>query len=277
MATAPEPVQTPLEGGESLGVEVRESRRARRLRLTVSAEGPPVLVVPVGTRSGEVRRMLRDNRAWMERKTAELRRRDARRPRLGLAQPGAICLHGAPVPVLWRPEARPVARLTSRGLAVGGDRAGALGAIERWYRREARERISVAVEREASALGVHPTRLSVRDQRTRWGSCSESGALSFSWRLLLAPPEILDYVVVHELCHMRRLDHSPAFWSLVAAARPGYKAHVRWLRNHGPELGTYDPSIALRRPPAAAPQAGPAAGERLFEVSPAPGEGRPPA
>jgi len=253
-------------------VEIRESRRARRLRLTVSADSPPQLVVPVGTSAREIRRMLRENRAWMERKTAELRRREARRPQLGLAKPGTAPLLGNAVPVRWKPEGRAVARLRKGVLMVSGERSEAAGAIERWYRREARERIGAVVESEA--LGVTPTRISVRDQRTRWGSCSSAGALSFSWRLLLMPYEVLDYVVVHELCHLKRMDHSPAFWELVAGARPGYKRHVRWLRTHGPVIGAYDPLTALAPRDAAETEPGRPFDGRLFDVSPLPGEGR---
>ena len=246
-------------------VEIRESRRARRLRLIVSADEPPQLVVPVGTSRRAIRRMLRDNSAWMERKTAELRRREARRPKLGLAVPGSVPLVGNMVPVRWDAERRAVARLSEGALLVGGEREAAADAIERWYRREARERIGAVVEDGAEALGVKPKRISVRDQRTRWGSCSSAGALSFSWRLLLMPFDVLDYVVVHELCHLRRMDHSPAFWKHVAAARPGYERHIRWLRTHGPELGSYRPERALAAPQPAPER--PSEG-RLFDVSP---------
>ena len=255
-------------------VEIRESRRARRLRLIVSADEPPQLVVPVGTSTRAIRRMLRENRAWMERKTAELRRREERRPKLGLAEPGFVPLLGTSVEVRWDAASRAVAQLRGGELQVGGDRDAAAEAIERWYRREARERIGLVVEREAAVLGVNPTRISVRDQRTRWGSASSSGALSFSWRLLLMPFDVLDYVVVHELCHLHRMDHSPAFWDLVADARPGYERHIRWLRNHGPELGSYDPATGLA--PRRAPEPGPGQpfDGRLFQVSPLFEEGR---
>ena len=255
-------------------MEIRESRRARRLRLIVSADEPPRLVVPVGTSAREIRRMLRENRAWMERKTAELRRREKQRPKLGLAARGSVPLLGNAVPVRWDADGRAVARLRGGSLYVGGGHAAAGEAIERWYRREARERIGLVVEREAAILGVSPKRISVRDQRTRWGSCSSAGALSFSWRLLLMPFDVLDYIVVHELCHLRRLDHSPAFWELVGDARPGYDRHIRWLRTHGPELGAYDPITALLPHRAPEPEAERPFDGRLFQVSPLPEEGR---
>jgi hypothetical protein len=113
--------------------------------------------------------------------------------------------------------------------------------VERWYRREARRRIEVAVAREAARLGVDHAGISIRDGRSRWGSCSARGALSFSWRLVVAPTSVLDYVVVHELCHRRELNHSARFWRLVDAAWPGWRRDASWLREHGAELHAYRP------------------------------------
>ena len=125
-------------------------------------------------------------------------------------------------------------------LEVSGPRDQAPAAIERWYRREARDRLEEAVTREARRLGVGFARISVRDQRSRWGSCSARGTLSFNWRLVLAPPDVLEYVVVHELLHVREPNHSRAFWALLDRHRPGWKDQVAWLREHGHELLDYD-------------------------------------
>lgn len=109
-------------------------------------------------------------------------------------------------------------------------------------RREARERLAEACAREARCLGVGYGRIRIGDQRTRWGSCSRTGTLSFNWRLVLAPPPVLAYVVVHELCHVLEPSHSPRFWALVARARPTFREERRWLRDHGHELLAYVPS-----------------------------------
>ena len=90
-----------------------------------------------------------------------------------------------------------------------------------------------ASTRAVAALGTSYTTLTIRNQRTRWGSCSSSGAMSFNWRLLLAPEPVLDYVVWHEACHLRVMDHSPRFWALVRAHCPDYEEHRRWLRPRG--------------------------------------------
>ena len=110
-------------------------------------------------------------------------------------------------------------------------------------RREAHARISLLAQSEAVALGVSYTRLTLRDQRSRWGSCSSNGALSFNWRLVLAPHDVLDYVVVHEVCHLVEHNHGPMFWRLVERRRPNYRASKQWLDAHGWEILAYRPPL----------------------------------
>ena len=112
-------------------------------------------------------------------------------------------------------------------------------------RREARARISLIVQSEAAALGVTYERITLRDQRSRWGSCSSKGALSFNWRLVLAPHDVLDYVVVHEVCHLVEHHHGPAFWKLVERRRPQYADSKRWLDDHGWEILAYQPPLEV--------------------------------
>ncbi|HEY8407997.1 MAG TPA: M48 family metallopeptidase [Gaiellaceae bacterium] len=109
-------------------------------------------------------------------------------------------------------------------------------------RRAARELVTMLCEDEAAELGVRWSRIDIRDQRSRWGSCSTRGTLSFNWRLVLAPFEVLDYVVVHELCHLREPNHSRKFWRLVESRRPDWRLHRDWLHEHGPELLAFRPA-----------------------------------
>ena len=109
-------------------------------------------------------------------------------------------------------------------------------------RRAARELVAMLADEESEALGVEVTRIRIRDQRTRWGSCSPNGHLAFNWRLVLAPLEVLDYVVVHEVCHLREANHSRRFWQLVESRRPRWRDQRDWLAEHGPELLAFRPA-----------------------------------
>ena len=109
-------------------------------------------------------------------------------------------------------------------------------ALERWYRRQARDEVAARLDAACARWGSRYTGLTIRAQKTRWASCSAKGAMSFNWRLLLAPPEILDYVVEHEVCHLEVMDHSPRFWRLLAARSPRWREHSGWLRRYGSTL-----------------------------------------
>ena len=178
---------------------------------------------------------VRELRPWIERRLAEVGRQRA-----------AVLARGDTRPVPGSdPGAGARTRARARGptwttllVPAGEDR---IAALERWYRRMAREEISARLDRACAALGVSYTRLSIRDQRTRWGSCSRSGAISFNWRLLLAPEPVLDYVIWHEVCHLRVMDHSPRFWSLVARSLPGLPRTRRWLKRNGGTLVAVSP------------------------------------
>jgi predicted metal-dependent hydrolase len=111
-------------------------------------------------------------------------------------------------------------------------------------RTEALARISLIAQSEAMALGVRYTRIALRDQRSRWGSCSTTGTLSFNWRLVLAPHDVLDYVVVHEVCHLIEHNHGPDFWRLVQRRRLHYREAKWWLDEHGWEMLAYQPPVA---------------------------------
>ena len=188
----------------------------RSARITVAPfRGLEVTVRP-GTSGAEVERLLHRHSAWIERRLERARRIEGQG--LGLQREGVIWLEGTAHPCR---EHGP--------------------ALERRYRREARLLIGQRMQEWAARLGVTPQRLAIRDPRSRWGSCSSSGTLSFSWRLVMAPAEVSEYVVVHELCHLRRADHSPRFWALMDEALPDWKRPHAWLRRHGHELLGYRP------------------------------------
>lgn len=109
-------------------------------------------------------------------------------------------------------------------------------ALKKRYKDAARDYIPKRVAYFQTMTGGNYTRITIRDQKTRWGSCSSNGTLSFNWRLMLAPPAILDYVVVHELCHLTHMNHSSAFWATVESVYPDYRTARKWLKEHGHEL-----------------------------------------
>ena len=178
---------------------------------------PLEAVVPRRVSDRQLDRFLAEHRPWIARKLREARTIAARPPRLGLNSPGVVWIG-------LQPRIAPATDPT---------------AIERWYRQEARHRIGLAAEREAARLGVEYGTIGIRDPRTRWGSCSSRGNLSFSWRLVIAPARLLEYVVIHELCHLRELNHSKRFYRLLDEARPTWREEADWLREHGQELHDY--------------------------------------
>jgi predicted metal-dependent hydrolase len=238
-------------GREVIEVHVRESRRARNARIVVNSSGGVAIVVPRRVSYAEIDRMLGEAREWIARKRERAGGTSSTVPQLGLDRSGVLWLALEPIPIQVAAPAGagpPRVRMEHGCLVVGGGSPDATqAAIDRWYRREARRRITAAVVREASRLEVDVASIAIRDQRTRWGSCSRRGTLSFNWRLVIAPENVLDYVVIHELCHLRELNHSSAFWHLVDEAMPGWREHKRWLGAHGWELQSYRPAEAHRR------------------------------
>ena len=224
---------------------MRESSRARRSRVLVGPLRPLEIVVPRGVRDSEIDALLESKRRWIAQAVAKAKAVAGRPPRLGLQQPGLVWLAGEPLPVARLNGRRSVAAVEDGRLLVRGPDDAAPAAVERWYRREARRLIVPLVERGAARLGLEVGSVAIGDARTRWGSCSSRGTLSFSWRLLLVPHEVLEYVVVHELVHLCEPNHSKAFWRLVEAARPGWQEQARWLREHGHELHDYRSATAL--------------------------------
>jgi predicted metal-dependent hydrolase len=242
--TLPPALTVALPDGRIVAAEVRSSERARIPRIRVGAQVPLHVVVPEGTSALQAAAALEQKAGWISRKLDEIERLRQEAVPLGLDRPGVVWVAGEAIPIR-QVESRG-ARLRDGALEVGGEPAALSAAIERWYRREARATLRFLVAQEAERLGIPSGRLVVRDQRTRWGSCSSVAILSFSWRLIIAPPEVLRYVVVHELLHVRIANHSKAFWRSLGAAMPDWEEPAGWLRRHGDELRGYRPIPAAR-------------------------------
>jgi len=188
------------------------------------------VVLPRRAPEREAVAAVRQLRPWIERRVAELDR--ARE--IVQARGNSVPYLGQALRLIVEPGRSRAHRRGDELLVPAGEAQAA--AIERFYRRAAHAEIAPRLERACAAVGVSYSRLSIRSQRTRWASCSRSGAMSFNWRLLLAPEPVLDYVVWHEVCHLEVMDHSARFWKLVGKHCPGYREQVRWLRRHGATL-----------------------------------------
>lgn len=220
---------------------VRRSDRARRARILVSADGVEV-VVPRRLPLEEIEPFVESKREWIERTLARMRAAAAERPRPRLEDGGEVPFLGERLTLRvrvepWRTRIH-VARYDDE-LVVAVSRPGrepVRAALERWYRAEARREVARRLDAAVARVGQSYARLQIRGQSTRWASCSSDGAMSFNWRLLLAPPEILDYVVEHEVAHLDVQDHSPRFWALLAERSPDCRERERWLRDNGQTL-----------------------------------------
>ena len=225
---------------------LRRSDRARHKRLTIRPDGEVVVTLPSRAPERWASDMVRARAVWIDHHQARLaaaRERLAARPTLGAGRGVSVggLEHAVEVvPSEGRRRSRVVhddadGALLRIELGDGENRSLAM-ILESWLRGEARQVIVRRMVVRARDLGVEPTAVAIRDQRSRWGSASRHGTLSFSWRLVMAPTAVLDYVVVHELAHLRHFGHGPAFWRVVRETVPEADAARRWLRLHEGEL-----------------------------------------
>ncbi len=213
-------------------VELRRHVRAKRMTLRVSAvDGAARLTLPKRSSLRSARRFLQDQEEWLRGHMGKTPARQVIRPGLQISlegEPFLLASHGAARVVLapgkiFLPRARPAGK-----------------ALEGFIKARARVVITNLAEADATALGRRFGKISLRDPRSRWGSCNSDGNLMFSWRLLLAPKQVLRYVVAHEVAHLSEMNHAPAFWAEVARLMPEYEASRRWLKANGGQLHRFD-------------------------------------
>jgi len=219
--------------GGAVALRLKSHPRARRLALRIAASGEAVeLVAPRRCSKAEALRFLEANRAWLDQRLAALP------PRLGFAE-------GATVPILDVPHLiRHMGKMRGRGPAwieageirLTGDPAFLARRVRDFLRDLAWRELSARAEKLAHAIGKRVRHVGVRDTTTRWGSCAHTGNLSFSWRLILAPETVLDYVVAHEVAHLAWMNHGVRFWRLVEQLHPDAKAQRLWLNRNRARL-----------------------------------------
>ncbi|WP_298676319.1 M48 family metallopeptidase [uncultured Lentibacter sp.] len=225
-------LESDAPGVTRVEVHLKRSAQAKRLSLRVSQlDGRVTLTLPHHASEAEATGFIREKATWLR---SHVARFDAEKP-VGLGS--LLPLEDQMIRILPGQGRRP--RLVAEGLEVPGRPEAAGARVAAFLKEAARDRLTAASDHYAALLGRPFTSLSLRDTRSRWGSCSSKGALMYSWRLVMAPPDILRYVAAHEVAHLAEMNHSAAFWARVQELYGPYRSAREWLRHHGAELHKY--------------------------------------
>lgn len=220
--------------GRPIRLVVRKNPRAKRIIVRLVDHGDRVSVtIPSRTAFDEGIAAAERNADWI------IHRLDAVPPRMAFADGAVIPVLGRDHAIRHRPGAPGDVQPIDRDIVVGGPDSLVARRVERWLKSRARGEISARVDQKTERLGRPAGRITLRDTRSRWGSCSAQGNLSFCWRLVMAPEAVLDYVVAHEVAHLAFPNHGPEFWRTVATLTDDVEGSRRWLRRHGRSLHRY--------------------------------------
>lgn len=218
-----------LPGSPPVEIVLKRSARARRFSLRVSRlDGRVTLSLPARAREAEAMAFARAQEEWLRETLAGMPTREG----VGI---------GSVIPVEGRllrlaPGTGRGVRVEGEALLIPGDPEQAGVRAGAFLKALARDRLVAASDRHAAVIGRRVTRVSLRDTRSRWGSCAADGALMYSWRLVMAPPAVLDYVAAHEVAHLVEMNHSPRFWAVVERLYPGWQVQRKWLHAEGQAL-----------------------------------------
>lgn len=225
--------------------EIRYSQRAKRLRLVVTPEKVEV-VAPKRTAGADIRRFVHEQQAWVCKTLAKIAAQPNQLPKPVNYQAGAkIPFRGELWPLVLKPSARKRVKISFDQafivdlptlLASGAVSEAIKKALTVWLKKQALVAAEQFCEQHSKRFQLYPNSIRVRQQKTRWGSCGAHNDINVNWLLILAPPAVLEYVMVHELCHIRERNHSRQFWALVAKHLPDYQQQRDWLKAHGAQL-----------------------------------------
>lgn len=227
-----------LHEGVKFRVVLRRRPTARRLTLRVSsATGEVVMTLPARTSLAVARTFAVSHGGWIAMRLAKVP------DRVAFEAGAELPLRGVPHRILHRSERSGVTLVTEAengpALSVACEAPHLPRRVRDFLEREVRKDLAQSVSHYTEKLGQGPKRITVRDTRSRWGSCTARGELNFSWRLILAPPLVLDYLVAHEMAHLREMNHSSRFWSLAGSLCPHVEEAERWLKRNGASLHRY--------------------------------------
>jgi predicted metal-dependent hydrolase len=219
---------------------LRRSFRARRVRLEISQRHGLTVIVPRSYNINGIPGLLKSKEPWISRTMTRLSQCQPLPTPRKLKSGDTLPYLGRDLELVKQPNHHgDDVSLEGNKLAVRPDlfNDGLLEpALEQWYRTEAARLITDLTDKLSSQMGIGYKRIGIRGQRTRWGSCSRKKNLSFNWKLIMAPEPIVEYVVIHELLHLKEMNHSKKFWELVARYCPGWREHKKWLKKHEADL-----------------------------------------
>jgi predicted metal-dependent hydrolase len=227
---------------ENLRVEIWRRPYQRSLNLRVRAQGLVRVTCGRSVSRCAILDFVRESRTFIDRCQSELAETAARFPEKRYVSDEIFMFFGEewPLEVVWTWEPRVRVQPLERRLEMLAPLSSTLAqrrrAMHAFYRRQARMHLEERIAHFAARMDLRPAKVSVRGQRTRWGSCTTEGKISLNWKLLAAPEWVIDYVVVHELAHLKHMNHSPRFWDLVGAYHPDPRSARRWLRENEPAL-----------------------------------------
>lgn len=221
--------------GQTVEYDVRRSSEATEPRIDVDIHGVKV-VVPDST-DVQPRELLKENAVWIIDKKREYDKYREQIPDREFAPGETFPYLGDQLKIVV--EQRSSSEVVDSEFRLAEhhvEQTSIQRALETLYRREARNHLEARADHFAEQMGVEYDKIEIRNQRTKWGSCSTTGTLGLNWRLMMAPPQVVDYIIIHELAHLRESNHGSEFWSLVAEFDPEYEAHAEWLSENSSRL-----------------------------------------
>ncbi|MHB8157489.1 MAG: M48 family metallopeptidase [Desulfocucumaceae bacterium] len=225
-------------GGREVEYSVRQSKRAKYLRLKINIDTGLEVILPEGFKTSQLEHHLRSKELWLTAKLDYMDRlKEKRREQAAIKGRQALYMGSEyDIVTIVRPGSKARVNLLDNRIfaTVPDDSPETLEkALIGWYHKQAAIVFTDRAQLIGSRLNLKHSRISIRSQKTRWGSCSRQGNLSFNWRVIMAPSQVIDYLLIHELAHLKEMNHSKAFWSLVESIDPDYKKHRQWLKENG--------------------------------------------
>jgi len=217
---------------------IRSRKRKKTLSLKITGTGAIVIQAPYHTPAGEIAAFFERKKTWVQEKLRQYKESPALSPQ-PLQGGESFLFLGVPYPLVVEGQGRHLELFTLKNeqfVLNGQVRGHGKDLIRAWFSAQAKDYLPRRVEAYSQTWGLYAKGIRIGNAASRWGSCSPENILSFTWRLVMAPPDVVDYVVVHELAHVREKNHARSFWALVGTMMPDYELHRRWLRKHGYRL-----------------------------------------